>query len=228
MDLFWGTSILAATLTNAPYLFQWTNLPTGDYTLTAQVVDYSGLIGVSTPVNFAVIPRPPKPVFIDQPASQGVNLGNTAVLHVHTDGTQPIYYQWWFNGVPMDGAIHPFLILNNVQPTNAGSYTVMATNQWGSAVSQPAILSVNSVMQPNVNTNNPPSLCLPSVEMLDPSVPLISVNVTNINVVNIEWSSNCLTWIFLLTLTNNGGALYFADPDAVNCPQRFYRAVAQP
>jgi hypothetical protein len=63
--------------------------------------------------------------------------------------------------------------------------------------------------------------------MLGPGVPLISVNVTNINVVNIEWSSNCLTWTQLLTLTNNGGVLYFADPGAVNCPRRFYRAVAQ-
>jgi hypothetical protein len=66
------------------------------------------------------------------------------------------------------------------------------------------------------------------MEMLGPGVPLISVNVTNINVVNIEWSSNFLTWIPLLTLTNNGGGLYFVDPDAVNWPQRFYRAVAQP
>jgi hypothetical protein len=66
------------------------------------------------------------------------------------------------------------------------------------------------------------------VEILDPGVPLISVNVTNINVVNIEWSSNFLAWNQLLALTNEGGVLYFADPDAVNCPRRFYRAVGQP
>jgi hypothetical protein len=46
-------------------------------------------------------------------------------------------------------------------------------------------------------------------------------------VVNIEWSSNCLTWNPLLTLTNNGGMLYFVDSDAVNWPRRFYRAVSQ-
>jgi hypothetical protein len=58
-------------------------------------------------------------------------------------------------------------------------------------------------------------------------MPLISVNVTNINVVNIEWSSDCLTWNQLLTLTNNGGVLYFVDSDAVNWPRRFYRAASQ-
>jgi hypothetical protein len=226
VDLFWGTNILA-TLTNAPYLFQWTNLPPGNCTLTAQVVDNAGPIGVSTPVSFTVTPPPLPPVFLGQPANQNVHLGNVAMFHVRTGGSQPVYYQWLFNGAPMDGATHSFLILTNVQSANAGSYTVMITNQWGSAVSQPAMLSVNSAIQPNINANTPPSLLLPSLEMLDLGVPLVSVNVTNINVVNIEWSSNCLTWTKLLTLTNNGGVLYFADPDAVNCPQRFYRAMAQ-
>jgi hypothetical protein len=227
VNLFWEATLLA-TLTNAPYTFQWTNLSPGSYTLTAQAVDDSGLIGVSSPVNFVVTPPPPKPVFITQPASQDLHLGNTAAFCVLAAGTQPINYQWLSNGVPMIGATNPFLILNHVQPANAGSYTVMATNQWGNAVSQPAILSVNSLVQPNVNPNNPPSLLLPGVEILDPGVLLISVNVTNINVVNIEWSSNFLTWTQLLALTNNGGMLYFTDPGAGNCPWRFYRAVAQP
>jgi hypothetical protein len=167
-------------------------------------------------------------MFLGQPANQNVHLGNTAVFRVQTGGSQPVYYQWLFNGAPMDGATHSFLILTNVQSANAGSYTVMASNQWGNTVSQPAVLSVNSLIQPNINANTPPSLLLPSAEMLDLGVPLISVNVTNINVVDIEWSSNCVTWNPLLTLTNNGGMLYFTDLNAVNCPLRFYRAVAQP
>jgi len=175
-----------------------------------------------------VSPPPPRPELIDQPASQSVRSGSAAIFRVRAAGPQPIHYQWLFNGVPINGATNAFLILNNVQPANAGSYTVLATNQWGSVVSQPAILSVNLAMQPNVNANSPPSLLLPNVEMLDSGVPLISVSVTNINVVNIEWSSNCQTWNPLLTLTNNGGVLCFADPDAVNWLQRFYRAVAQP
>ena len=226
VDLFNGTSILA-TWTNAPCLFQWTNLPTGNYTLTAQVVDSAGMTVVSTPVSFTVTPPPPKPVFIVQPASQNVNLGNPAVFLARAGGS-PVNYQWQCNGVLMNGATNTFLVLNNVQSANAGSYTVMAANQWGSAISQPAILSVDSVIQSNDNAANPPSLCLPSLQILGSGVPLITVSVTNIIVVNIEWSSDLRTWAPLLTLTNDGGALCFADPDAVNHPQRFYRAVAQP
>jgi hypothetical protein len=227
VDLFYGTTILA-TWTNAPYLFQWTDLPPGNYTLTAQVVDNAGLIGVSPPVNFVVTPPPPKPVFIVQPVSQNVHSGNAAMFSVLAAGPQPIHYQWLYNGVPMNGATNTFLILNNIQPGNAGTNTVLATNQWGSVVSQPAILSVDSTPPPAGNTNGPPSVYLSSVEILDPGVPVISVNITNITVVRIDWSSNFLGWTQLLTLTNGGNTLYFDDPDAASQPRRFYRAVAQP
>jgi len=227
VDLFWETSILA-TWTNAPYFFQWTNLPPGNYTLTAQVVDNAGLIGISTPVNFVVTPPSPKPMFIVQPASQNVRSGSAAMFSVQATGPQPIYYQWLCNGVPLNGATNTFLILNNVQPANAGTNTVLASNQWGSVVSQPAILSVDLTPSPAGNMNGPPSVCLSGVEIMDPGVPLISVDVTNVTVVRIDWSSNFLVWIPLLTLTNGGNTLYFADPNAASQPQRFYRAVSQP
>ena len=227
VNLFWGPSLLA-TLTNAPYVLQWTNLSPGSYTLTAQVVDGSGLIGVSSPVSFTMAPPPPAPVIIDQTVSQSVCAGNGVAFCVRTDGPQPIYYQWLFNGMPMNGATNTFLILNNVQSPDAGSYTVMATNQWGSVVSQPAILSVDLTTPSASNMNGPPSVCLSSVGMLDLGVPLISINVTNVTVVRIDWSSNFLVWIPLLTLTNGGNTLYFTDPNAASQPQRFYRAVSQP
>jgi hypothetical protein len=226
VDLFWGTSILA-TLTNAPYLFQWTNLPPGNYTLTAQVADNAGLIGVSPPVNFVVVPPPPKPVFIVQPVSQNVHSGSAAMFCVQAAGPQPIHYQWLCNGVPMNGATNTFLILNNVQSANVGTNTVQASNRWGRVVSQPAVLSVDLTAQPSGNTNGPPSVSFSRAEIMDPGVALISVNVTDVMVVRIDWSSNLLGWTPLLTLTNGGNTLYFADPDAASQPRRFYRAVAQ-
>ncbi|MGA2786040.1 MAG: Ig-like domain-containing protein [Verrucomicrobiota bacterium] len=226
VSLFSGATLLA-TLTNAPYQFPWTNSALGSYTLTAQAVDDSGLIGVSSPVGFVIVPPPPKPTFIVQPASQNVSTGNAAMFSAQAVGPQPIYYQWLCNGVPIDGATNMFLILNNIQPANAGTNTVLASNQWGSVVSQPAILSVNSTAPPASNANFPPSMCLASAGIPDSGVPLISVNVTNVTIVTIYWSSNLFVWTPLLTLTNGGNILYFDDPDAAGQPCRFYRAVAQ-
>jgi hypothetical protein len=224
--LFQGTYRLV-TLTNAPYVFQWTNMPSGSYTLTAQILDDAGLVGISPPVSFVVSRPPPKPTFIEQPASQSVRLGNGVVLRARTVGPNPIGYQWLFNGAPVVGATNTLLIINDVQSQNFGSYTVMATNQWGATVSAAANLNLDLTVPPAGDTNGPPSVYLSSVEIQDSGVPLISVNVTNVTVVRIDWSSNFVGWTQLLTLTNGGNTLYFDDPDAASRPCRFYRAVAQ-
>lgn len=228
VNLFRGTSLLA-TLTSAPYLFQWTNLPLGSYTLTAQAVDDAGLVGVSSPVSLTITPPPPKPVLVDQPTNQNILIGNGIVFRVRADGLPPFGYQWLFNSAPIAGATNSFLVLNNAQVADAGTYAVVVTNQWGDTVSQPAVLSVDPATQPVGNTNDPPSLRIFSMEILDPGVPLVSVGADNVSVVNIEWSSNCLTWNLLLRLTNRSGVLYFADPaGTASQPRRFYRAVSQP
>ena len=226
VNLFGGTSLLAV-LTNAPYTFQWTHLTPGNYLFTAQAVDDSGPIGVSSPVSFTVAALPSAPVLIEQPNDQNVCQGNGVVFRGRADGPPPFRYQWFFNGLPLGGATNTFLLLNNAQPADAGSYIVTVTNQWGAVASRPANLTVNSTAQP-VNTNDPPALSFAGVEVLAPGVPLVSVNTTNVTTVRIDWSSNCLSWTPLLTLTNGGGRLYFADPDAAGQPRRFYRAVAQP
>ena len=103
----------------------------------------------------------------------------------------------------------------------------MATNQWGATVSAAANLNLDLTVPPAGDPNGPPSVYLSSVEIQDSGVPLSSVNVTNVTVVRIDWSSNLLGWTPLLTLTNGGNTLYFTDPDMASQPRRYYRAMAQ-
>ena len=68
------------------------------------------------------------------------------------DGSATITYQWNENGVPILGATSPTLTLTNVQLTDAGSYTLTASNSAGSATSSAAVLTVTPTI-PVVNSS---------------------------------------------------------------------------
>jgi hypothetical protein len=157
---------------------------------------------------------------------QNVHQGDNVLFRARTDGTHPVFYQWLFEDEPIEGATNSFLILNNVQPWDEGEYSMAVWNQWGYDESEPAFLEVDTASQPPVNTNDPPSLWLPSLELLDPGVALITLTATNVDLVTVEWSSDFLTWNPLQTITNRSGLLYLFDSDAASQPQRFYRATA--
>ena len=92
--------------------------------------------------------NPPPPVVIPptivlQPRDTNVFVGQTALLRVGATGTAPLRYQWYFESLPLPGRISPFLLLSNVQPSQAGQYYAIVTNLAGSAISSNALLVVN-------------------------------------------------------------------------------------
>jgi alpha-tubulin suppressor-like RCC1 family protein len=56
----------------------------------------------------------------------------TAYLHAAATGGQPLSYQWRFNGIQIVGATRATLALTNVQPDQAGDYSVVVSNPLGS------------------------------------------------------------------------------------------------
>jgi hypothetical protein len=81
-----------------------------------------------------------------QPQSQTVDQGASAAFNVAADSTAPLSYQWQFNGVNISGATTNSLLLENVQPANAGNYVVMISNYGGSVTSSNAFLTVRPVL----------------------------------------------------------------------------------
>ncbi|MFN7138740.1 MAG: immunoglobulin domain-containing protein, partial [Limisphaerales bacterium] len=68
--------------------------------------------------------------------------GNTATFLVHANGTAPLNYQWCRNGTNIIGATTSSYTRGNVQPADAGCYSVLISNSAGSTVSSNAMLAV--------------------------------------------------------------------------------------
>jgi sugar lactone lactonase YvrE len=100
--------------------------------------------GLTGPTFLAFAPQAP-PVITSQPANLAVTVGDTARFAVSASGTPPLAYQWRFNGTNINRATSSTLVLTNVQLTDAGVYSVVVTNAFGSVTSSNALLSVNAI-----------------------------------------------------------------------------------
>jgi len=88
------------------------------------------------------------PVITDQPLNQRVAISpdglnvETAVFDVAATG-EDLTYQWYKNGIALEGETAPVLQYPNSTPADDGSvFTVVVTNPIGSTISDEAILSV--------------------------------------------------------------------------------------
>lgn len=88
---------------------------------------------------------PPPPFITAQPASQTVPPGDVAAFSVTVLSVQPITYAWAKDGIALDGEMSPSLVISNVQPAQAGGYSVIVSNPYGSTTSAVAVLTVTNV-----------------------------------------------------------------------------------
>jgi hypothetical protein len=65
---------------------------------------------------------------VDPPVDQLVPVGGDTTLRAAVNGTGTLRYQWLFNGAPIIGATATNLVLTNMQPSQAGVYTLLMTN----------------------------------------------------------------------------------------------------
>jgi hypothetical protein len=77
-----------------------------------------------------------------QPQSQTVIVGSPAGFVATVAGSQPISYQWQKNGVNIPGAIRKSFSIASAYYTDAGNYSLRATNTAGGMGSTNAVLTV--------------------------------------------------------------------------------------
>jgi hypothetical protein len=87
-------------------------------------------------------PQPQTPAIIAQPPSQSAAEGANATFTVLARGLPPLAYQWLFDNANIFSATNSSYTLTNAQPANAGSYSVIVSNAYGSVTSSVAALNV--------------------------------------------------------------------------------------
>ena len=151
-----GTATFTANVIGqGPFVYQWflagTALPSmtnssltltnvqlnqgGAYSLTVSN-SYGGV--VSSDAILSVIPL----AISTQPQSRSAVAGDLVSFSVTPSGQPPFSYQWRFNGNSLADATNSSLVITNVQMDQAGAYTVIVSNLYGSLVSAIASLTV--------------------------------------------------------------------------------------
>jgi len=82
------------------------------------------------------------PFIVTQPEGQGVAVGQNVTFTITAVGTEPLLYQWQFDGAGILGATSASLTLASVQVSNQGAYSVTVTNALGGLVSSNAVLAI--------------------------------------------------------------------------------------
>jgi kumamolisin len=150
-----GTALTGAT--NATLVIAGVQTSTaGNYTLfvsnsAGNVTSAVAILTVDSPPAPPTPPSPPTrptppvvaPTIFQQPHSETVTTGQTAVFGVFANGTPPLSYQWSKNGAAITGATNYYLAIPDAQTANAGNYTVVVSNSAGHVTSSAAILTVN-------------------------------------------------------------------------------------
>ena len=101
---------------------------------------------------FRIEVQSPAPSIASAPQTLTRSPGQSANFTIAAAGLPPFSYQWQFNnGVISNsapsGTNTATLTLNNVQPSDAGNYTVIVTNAYGSVTSSVAALIVSVPLQ---------------------------------------------------------------------------------
>ena len=124
----------------------------GSATISATV---NGVTGTSSPIT--VMGSGPS-ITQEPPASETLLAGATLTASVANIGSPPLVYQWYFNNGanPISTSAEPTLTVPNLQVAQAGTYTCVVSNQYGTATSSAlnlAVISPNQYQQSLLSLN---------------------------------------------------------------------------
>ena len=165
-----------------------------------------------------VILPPLIPVITQQPEpTQTVAEGATVTLSATAEARNPLNYQWRFNGDALPGVSSATLTLTNLTKTQAGTYTLVASNSDGTATSDPAVLYVvGAGGQSELSVNLYAGIAIVGL-----------VGGTN-RIEYVDALGNTNDWKALATIVLPSSPYLWFDVRSTNSPKRFYRTILLP
>ena len=154
-----------------------------------------------------------EPVIAGQPQNQDGYYGSSVFLSVNATGSGTLSYQWLLNDVAITNATNATLSLGNLQPANAGEYSVIISNLYGVTTSAPALVTVNP---PGISLALYPGLTISGAPGFTYGIQY-STNLSNTN-----------DWLGLANVTLSGTNELYFDLQPATAPQRSYRVVPGP
>lgn len=122
------------------------SLPSGDRSdLLAYLTQLDGRDANGVPLAPPIAPSPQALGIVSEPQSLTLAEGNALNFVAAVSGTGPFTYAWR-RGTTLIGTNSPELQIASVSLADAGSYTCTITNAQGSAVTTPAVVTVNPAL----------------------------------------------------------------------------------
>jgi hypothetical protein len=166
------SSLTVSASGTSPLNYQWfkdgaaiSGAVSSSYALTGSTLNKEGSYSVvvsnvagSATSNTSTVFTPPS--ITTNPASSSVNSGASATFFVAASGTVPLAaggfsYQWSKNGVPIPGAIYAIYSIASATSSDAGTYRVVVSNNFGTANSSAATLTVTPAPSAPTITTQP-------------------------------------------------------------------------
>jgi|GEM_PF-2414939 len=145
---------------SGPLSYQWKKNGTSIFGATSSTLtlssasvsdagNYSVVVGntagsvTSVSVALTVNSAPIAPSITAQPTSQAVTAGQSVSFSVAASGSGSLSYQWKKNGANIAGATAATFTLSNTSSSDAGTYSVVVTNNAGSVTSVAVALTIS-------------------------------------------------------------------------------------
>jgi O-glycosyl hydrolase len=162
------------------------------------------------------VATPVPPAITSLPQSTNVIAGANVQLSCVATGDAALSFQWFFNNLPIPGAIGTMLVLTNVQPFQAGQYAVQVTNAAGSITSFPAILGVSG-------SATLPLITLQLIITRPGSVLLLSFLSNAGRIYSWQISTNLNSWLVTRSFVSASSVEQWAVLDLPGSPVQYFR-----